>query len=405
MPRVVAPLTDMRIRNAKPKQKAYKIADGGGLYLEVTPAGFKLWRMKFLQESGKESRLSFGAYPEVSLTQARAARAAARQLKATDIDPGKAKRDARLAKAAVATHTFEAVARRWLEKTAADRAATTQKKNTAWLANDVFPEIGSMPISTIRPKHLLVPLQKIQARGAIESAHKVKQLCGQVFRYAVAAELAERDITSGLGDALVSAPVSHYPAITDPARVGALLRAIDSYEGFYSVVAALRLAPLVFVRPGELRSAEKTEFDLDAGEWRIPGSKMKMGIDHIVPLPTQAVQVLRWVFPLSGQSRFVFRGVRSGDRCISDAAVNAALRAMGYKQDVMTGHGFRAMARTILDEVLGERVDLIEHQLAHTVRDVNGRAYNRTSHLPARREMMQRWADYLDKLRAGTIVK
>ncbi|MBC7455156.1 MAG: integrase arm-type DNA-binding domain-containing protein [Massilia sp.] len=405
MARVVTPLTDMRARSAKPKQKAYKLADGGGLYLEVTPAGSKLWRMKFLQESGKESRLSFGAYPEVSLTQARTARAAARQLKATDVDPGKAKRDAWQAKAAAAAHTFETVARRWLEKTVGDRAAITQKKNTAWFANDVFPEIGSMPISTIRPRHLLVALQKIQARGAIESAHKVKQLCGQVFRYAVAAELAERDITSGLADALASAPNSHYPAITDPARVGPLLRAIDGYEGFYSVVAGLRLSPLVFVRPGELRSAEKSEFDLDAGEWRIPGAKMKMGIDHIVPLSTQAVKILRWVLPLSGHSRFVFRGVRSGERCISDAAVNAALRAMGYGQDVMTGHGFRAMARTILDEVLGERVDLIEHQLAHAVKDVNGRAYNRTAHLPARREMMQRWADYLDQLRAGTVVK
>lgn len=229
MARVVTPLTDMRARNAKPNQKAYKMADGGRLYLEATPAGSKLWRMKFLQESGKEGRLSFGAYPEVSLAQARTARAAARQLKATDIDPGKAKRDARQAKAAAATHTFETVARRWLEKTATDRAATTQKKNTAWLANDVFPEIGSMPISTIRPRYLLVALQKIQARGAIESAHKVKQLCGQVFRYAVAAELAERDITSGLGDALASAPVSHYPAISSIVRTGGLRGSPSSF--------------------------------------------------------------------------------------------------------------------------------------------------------------------------------
>lgn len=404
MPRLVSPLTDMQVKNAKPKAKPYKLADGGGLYLEVTPSGSKLWRMKFKQASGKESRLSFGTYPDVSLTQARAARTAARQLRAADVDPGQAKRDAKLAKAAAAAHTFEALARDWLRKTAADRAASTQAKNTSWLEKNIFPEIGAMPISTIKPRDVLVALQKIEARGALESAHKIKQLCGQVFRYAVAAGLAERDVTADLRDALSAIPQTHYAAITEPTRVAELLRSIYDYHGHPYSTAALRLSPMVFQRPGELRSMEWAEIDLDAAEWRIPGHKMKMKNDHIVPLATQAVELLRGLQAITGHGRYVFPSVRSGARCMSENTINAALRSMGYPKEVMTGHGFRAMARTIMDEVLGERVDLIEHQLAHAVKDPNGRAYNRTAHLPARREMMQRWADYLDKLRAGAAV-
>lgn len=404
MPRIVPPLTDIQVKNSKPKAKPYKLADGGGLYLEVMPTGSKLWRMKFIQTSGKESRLSFGSYPEVSLTQARLARNAARQLKAADVDPGRAKRDAKLARTTAALHTFEEVARQWLRKTLADRAESTQKKNTTWLEKNVFPEIGALPVSTIKPRDVLRALQKIEARGAIESAHKIKQLCGQVFRFAVAAGLADRDVTSDLRDALEAVPEAHYSAITEPKQVAELLRSIQSYSGHPFAVAALKLAPMVFVRPGELRTAEWNEFDLDSGEWRIPGSKMKMGQDHIVPLAKQAVELLCALHPLSSSSKFVFPSIRSGARCMSENTINAALRSMGYGKETMTGHGFRAMARTIMDEVLGERVDLIEHQLAHAVKDPNGRAYNRTAHLPARREMMQRWADYLDKLRSGADV-
>jgi integrase len=404
MPRLVSPLTDIRVKNAKPKDKPYKLADGGGLYLEVTPTGSKLWRMKFMQASGKESRLSFGVYPDVSLTQARAARAAARQLKAADVDPGRAKRDAKQAKDAAALHSFEALARDWLRKTAAERADSTQKKNTSWMEKNIFPEIGAMPISTIKPRDVLDALRKIEARGAIESAHKIKQLCGQVFRYAVAAGLAERDVTADLRDALAAVPSAHYAAITEPKQVAALLRSIYAYSGHPYAVAALKLAPILFQRPGELRAMEWAELDLDGAEWRIPGHKMKMNNDHIVPLPSQAVALLRGLLDISGGGKFVFPSVRTGARCMSDNTINAALRSMGFGKEVMTGHGFRAMARTIMDEVLGERVDLIEHQLAHAVKDPNGRAYNRTAHLPARHKMMQRWADYLDQLRAGAAV-
>jgi integrase len=401
MPRVVAPLTDMRVKNAKPKDRPYKLADGGGMYLEITPSGSKLWRMKFMQSSGKESRLSFGAYPEVSLTQARAARAAARQLKAADVDPGQAKRDVKLAQAAAALDSFESTARAWLIKTAAERAETTQAKNTRWLEKNIFPEIGAMPISTIKPRDVLRALQKVEARGAIESAHKIKQLCGKVFRFAVASGLAERDVTADLRDALAAVPETHYPAITKPKEVAVLLRAIYSYTGHPYATAALKLAPMLFQRPGELRSMEWAEIDLEKAEWEIPPSKMKMKIGHIVPLSTQALELLRVIHAISGHGKYVFPSVRTGARCMSENTINAALRSMGYSKEVITGHGFRATARTIMDEVMDERVDLIEHQLAHKVKDPNGRAYNRTAHLPGRRKMMQRWADYLDKLRAG----
>jgi len=238
-------------------------------------------------------------------------------------------------------------------------------------------------------------------RGAIESAHKIKQLCGQVFRFAVASGLADRDVTTDLRGALSAVPEAHYAAITEPEQVAQLLRAIDAYNGHAYAIFALKLASLVFVRPGELRTAEWSEIDLDAAEWRIPGAKMKMGQDHIVPLATQAVAVLRELRAITGHGKFVFPSVRTHERCMSENTVNAALHAMGYGKDIMTGHGFRAMARTIMDEVLGERVDLIEHQLAHAVKDPNGRAYNRTAHLPARRLMMQRWADYLDAIKRG----
>jgi integrase len=395
MPRLATPLTNTTVRNAKPRDKTYTLGDGDGMYLEVMPNGTKFWRMSYRQSNGKQNRLTFGKYPEVSLAEAREKRLAARKLLSQGTDPGKVRREEKEAKAAVTLHTFEAVARAWLSKTAADRAASTQNKNTAWLERNIFPVIGAFPISTIKPKDVLIALQRIEARGAIESAHKIKQLCGQVFRFAVASGLAERDMTADLRGALSAVPEAHYAAITEQEQAGKLLRSIDAYNGHAYAVVALKLAPLVFVRPGELRTAEWSEIDLDAAEWRIPGSKMKMGQDHIVPLAAQAVALLRGLHAMTGHGKFVFPSVRTGERCMSENTINAALRSMGYSKDVMTGHGFRAMARTIMDEVLGERVDLIEHQLAHAVKDPNGRAYNRTAHLPARRLMMQRWADYL----------
>lgn len=403
MPKLAKPLTDTQVRTAKPRAKTYTLADGGGMYLEVASTGSKIWRLAYRQQGGKSNRLTFGAYPEVSLLEARAKRATARKVISDGGDPAQVKRDEKLAKSAAAAHTFEALAREWLAKTAADRADSTQKKNTSWLEKNIFPSVGAMPISKIKPRDVLVALHKIEARGAIESAHKIKQLCGQVFRFAVAAGLAERDVTADLRDALSAVPEAHYAAITEPNQVAGLLRSIYTYNGHPYATAALRLSPMVFQRPGELRSMEWTEIDLDGAEWRIPGHKMKMKNDHIVPLATQAVELLRGLHAVTGRGQYVFPSIRTDERCMSENTINAALRSMGYGKEVMTGHGFRAMARTIMDEVLGERVDLIEHQLAHAVKDPNGRAYNRTAHLPARRKMMQRWADYLDSLRASDV--
>lgn len=392
-------LTDTFVRQVKSSTKPAgdKYTDGHGMYLHVKPAG-KYWRFDY-SFLGKRKTLALGVYPDVSLVKARARHREARELLADGADPGAAKRDAKNVKRIASHNTFEAVARLWLEKTKSERAATTQEKVENWLAKDLFPAIGSLPITTIKPRDVLVALQKIEARGAIETAHRVKSLCGQVFRFAVAIGLADRDVTADLKGALVSVQTNHFAAITEPQQVAKLLMAIHGYSGHPYAVAALKLAPLVFVRPGELRSAEWAEIDLEAAEWRIPGHKMKMKNDHVVPLAQQAVDILRSVHPMTGHGKYVFPSIRTADRCMSENTINAALRGLGFGKDTMTGHGFRAMARTILDEVLEERVDYIEHQLAHTVKDANGRAYNRTAHLPARRLMMQRWADYLDCLR------
>jgi integrase len=394
------PLTSTFIQQVKPvKPSGDKYADGGGMYLLVKDSG-KYWRMDYRYLETRKT-LALGVYPTVTLAKARKKREEARELLAEGIDPNEAKRDDKRAKALAGTHTFEAVARQWLKKSQSERAASTQAKVTTWLEKDVFPSIGKKPISTIGPREVLATVQRIETRGAIDSAHRVKQICGQVFRFAVATGSAERDVTADLKGALATVPKSNYAAITEPKQAGDLMRSIHAYTGHPYAVAALKLSPLVFVRPGELRAAEWAEIDLDAAEWRIPGSKMKMKLDHMVPLSAQAVEVLRGIHPMTGHGKYVFPSIRTGERCMSENTITAALRSMGFSKEVMTAHGFRAMARTIMDEVLGERVDLIEHQLAHAVKDPNGRAYNRTAHLPARREMMQRWADYLDKLRKG----
>lgn len=398
-------LTDTGIKQLKHKGSANgeKYGDGGGMYLHVSATG-KYWRMAY-RFAGKQKTLALGVYPDVSLAKARKRRDEARVQLADGLDPSTVKREARQALAAAASNTFEAVARDWLAKTRSKRQANTQGKVTTWLEKDVFPFIGKMPIASIGPRDVLERVvRKLEARSAVDTAHRVKQLCGQVFRFAVVSGLAERDVTADLREALAAKTSRHHAAITDPKPVGALLRSIHAYSGHPCTVAALKLSPLVFVRPGELRTAEWSEIDLGAAEWRIPGTKMKMKADHIVPLSTQAVETLRSLQPISGHGRYVFPSIRTGERPMSENTVNAALRAMGYANNVHTAHGFRATARTILDEVLGERVDFIEHQLAHVVKDTNGRAYNRTTHLQARKEMMQRWADYLDKLRDDVTV-
>jgi integrase len=398
-------LTDTFVRQVKPSGKPAgdKYTDGGGMYLLVKGPG-KYWRMDY-GFHGKRKTLALGVYPEVALAKARQRRDKARGQLADGVDPGVAKREEKLARAEAAANTLEAVSREWLTKTANKRAAVTQAKVTSWLEKDVFPFLGKLPVATIRAKDVLDKVaRRMEARGIHESAHRIVQICSQVFRYAVAVGLVERDVTVDLRGALVSVDKANYAAITEPKQVGQLMRSIHSYGGHPTAVAALKLTPLVFVRPGELRAAEWAEMDLDAAEWRIPASKMKMKVEHLVPLSRQAVEILRGLQPFSGHGRYVFPSIRTGERCMSENTINAALRGMGYAKEVMTAHGFRAMARTIMDEVLGERADLIEHQLAHTVKDPNGRAYNRTAHLPARREMMQRWSDYLDGLRIGAEV-
>ena len=397
-------LTDTFVKQVKHtgKPTGDKYSDGGGMYLLVK-AGGKYWRMDY-SHAEKRKTLALGVYDAVTLLKARKRRDKARELLADGIDPGAAKQEEKAAKLAAAANTFEVVAREWLEKSAAERMASTHTKVTTWLEKDVFPYIGRMPISAIGPRDVLAALRHMEGRGALDSVQRVKQICGQVFRYAVASGSAERDVTQDLKGALAKAVAGNFAAITEPKQAGALLRSIFVYAGHPYTVAALKLSPLVFVRPGELRTAEWAEFDLDAAEWRIPASKMKMRVDHLVPLSSQAVEILRSVQPLTGHGRYVFPGLRTSERPMSENTINGALRGMGYAENVHTAHGFRAMARTIMDEVLNERVDLIEHQLAHAVKDANGRAYNRTAHLPARRVLMQTWADYLDKLRVGADV-
>lgn len=395
-------LTDTFVKQVKHKGAAAgeRYADGGGLYLRVKAAG-KYWRVDF-RLNGKPQTLALGVYPDVSLLKARQRRDKAREQLADGINPNAANREEKLTKASAAANTFEAVARDWLAKTSNKRAERTQAKVTKWLEKDVFPAIGRIPVADLKAKDVLDKVaRKMEARGIHESVHRVVQICSQVLRFAVAAGLVDRDVTSDLRGALIAVDTTHYAAITDPKQVGKLIRATRDYGGHPATIAAMKLSPLVFLRPGELRKAEWTEIDLEAAEWRIPAAKMKMKVEHLVPLSRQAIEILKALQPFTGHGRYVFPSIRTGERPMSENTINAALRGMGYSSEVMTGHGFRATARTIMDEVLGERPDLIEHQLAHTVKDPNGRAYNRTAHLPARRDMMQRWADYLDKLAAG----
>jgi len=402
MAKRVMPLSEMKVRTAKPSGKAYKLADGDGLFLLVTPQGGKYFRLKYRCD-GKEKLLSFGTYPEISLADARLRRDEARRQVAQGIDPG-AVRKAQKQAATEETETFEVVAREWLLKfspTWTERHATTTMSR---LERDVFPWIGKRPMMEIKAPELLTVIRRVESRGALESAHRIRIIAGQIFRYAVATGRAERDPAADLRDALPPKNAKHHAAIIDPKEVGALLRATDGYTGHFIVKCALRMAPLLFVRPGELRHAEWAEIDLDEMVWNIPGGKMKMKEPHLVPLSKQAVDILRDLQPLTGSGRYVFPSARSSARPMSNNAILAALRRMGYSKDEMTGHGFRATARTILDEVLQVRPDFIEHQLAHAVRDPNGRAYNRTAHLEERKKMMQKWADYLDGLKAGAVI-
>jgi integrase len=370
------------------------------MFLLVSPTGGKLWRLKY-RILGKEKLLALGAYPDVSLRDARDRRDEARKLIASGIDPSERKQAEKRSAIKAAGDSFEVIAREWHARQVKLWTEDHAQRVMSRLENNAFPWIGKKAITAIDAADLLEVLQRVEERGAIDTAHRLKAVIALVFAYAIATRRATRNPAADLAGALQRTKVKHRAAITDPSKVAGLLRSLDAYEGQFVTKCALRLAPLLFVRPGELRMMEWTEVDLDTALWSIPAARMKMRDDHLVPLSTQSVAILTTLQALTGASRYVFPSARSAHRPMSNNAVLSALRRMGYEKEEMTGHGFRAMARTILDEVLQFRPDFIEHQLAHAVRDPNGRAYNRTAHLEERTTMMQRWADYLEKLKTG----
>ena len=399
------PLTDIKIRSLKPQKTSFKVWDTGGLYLEVSPAGGKWWRWKY-RFAGKEKRLSFGVYPDVSLKAAREKRDIARQQLGCGIDPSEARKAEKIAQAGA--ESFEAIAREWHAKFSPGWVASHSDRILRRLENDIFPWLGKRSISEIKAPDVLAVLRRIESRGALETAHRALQNCGQVFRYAVATGRAERDPTGDLSGALPSPKEKHHASLIEPKRIAELLRAIDAYQGYFVTKSALRLAPLVFVRPGELRRAQWPEIDLEKAEWRIPGERMKMREQHIVPLARQAVEILVELAPLTNRvfsarrdrPKYVFPSARTHERPMSENAILAALRRMGYTKDEMTGHGFRSMASTLLHEQ-GWNHQAIERQLAHAERNGVSAAYNFAEHLQERRRMMQAWADYLDSLKVN----
>jgi len=391
-------LNDTKVRTVKSREKAFKLSDERGLFLLVTPTGGRLWRLKY-RVQGREKLISLGAYPDVTLKRAREKRDAARKLLADGVDPSVQ----RQAERAALAQSFEGVAKEWLELQTKSLAPETISILTARLESGLHPYIGSRPISAITAQEVLSALRRIEARGRHETAHRVRALAGRVFRYAVATGRAQHDVAADLKGALAPVKSKNFASVTDPARVGELMRAIHGYSGHPVTALALKLAPLVFVRPGELRAAEWSEFNLENAEWRIPAARMKMGEPHIVPLSRQALAILRDLQPLARGGRYLFPSLRTRDRPMSDNTINAALRRLGYTSEEQTGHGFRSMASTLLNEQ-GFPPDVIELQLAHSERNKVRAAYNKAQRLPERRKMMQAWADYLDGLREGANV-
>lgn len=391
------PLNELAIKHKKPAEKPFKLTDEKGLFLLIHPNGSKYWRFKY-RIAGKEKLLAFGVYPDVSLAEARNRRDKARTLLANGVDPGVVRQASKQAARAATENSFESIAREWLAKQSSRWVPRQAERMMRRLELHVFPWLGVRPVAEITPSELLTVLRRIEQLGKLETAHRVYQYSGQIFRYAIATNRTERDPSAILRGALPPIRAKHLAAITEPKKVGELIRSIRGYEGSFITKSALLLAPLVFVRGGELRHAEWSEINLELADWTIPAQKMKMRQPHLVPLAKQAVNILEELHPLTGQGRYVFPCARTSTRPMSENTINAALRRLGYSKDDVTAHGFRATARTILDEVLGFRPDVIEHQLAHAVKDPLGRAYNRTSHLQVRREMMQRWADFLDEL-------
>lgn len=400
------PLTASEAKAAAPGDKDYKLADEKGLFLLVKSNGSKYWRLKYRFE-GKEKLLALGVFPEVTLAMARHERDAARLKIKQGIDPGLQRKATKRAREEAAANSFAAIANEWLEKRG-EKSRSTDGRLQRLLQNDLFPRLGQLPITEITPQKLLAELRRIESRGAIETAHRAKQNASQIFRYAIATGRAERDPSADLTGALATPQGKHFAAITTPADAGRLMQAINQFQGTPIVKAALKLSALFFCRPGELRQLEWSEVNWEEQRIEIPAEKMKTREPHIIPLCNQARDILEELHTYHRRGQYVFPSARGASRPLSENGVRTALRTLGYDNDTMTPHGFRAMARTLLDEVLGYRIDWIEQQLGHAVKDVHGRAYNRTKHLEQRRKMMQHWADYLDQLAvqadAGNVV-
>ena len=388
-------LADVSVKNAKPKEKPYKLADGGGMYLLVTPKGQKWWRLDY-RLHGKRKTLSLGVYPDVKLKKARKRREGAREQIGEGLDPSDIRKEEKVTREGA--DTFKVVAEEWRKKYSPKWTPTYSEDIDARLSKYVYPWLGNNAVDTITASELLRVLRRVEEKGALETAHKLRRHCGQIFRYAIVTGRADRDPSQDLKGALSPVNVRHFASITEPKKIGELLRAIYRYKGQMVTRSALRFAPLVFVRPGELRRAEWTEIDLEAERWRIPAEKMKMDRPHVVSLSTQALEVLKELQPLTGDGRYVFPGVRTRHKPMSENTLNNAIGNMGYSGDEMVAHGFRSMASTRLNE-MGWNRDAIERQLAHVEGNAVRAAYNYAEHLEERQRMMQAWADYLDGLR------
>ncbi len=393
-------LSDMAVRAARPKATPFKVSDGAGLYLLVKPGGGKLWRFDY-RFGGKRKTLALGEYPKRSLAQARQARDEARELLDQSIDPSEKRRLERIGIAMAAANTFEAIAEEWLQKIEKEDRAEGTLIKCRWFVSLLLPSIGKRPISAITTPELFLALRRIEARGRYESARRARSTSSRIFRYAIVTGRAERNPASDLAGALITPKVTHHASVIEPSEIGQLLRAIDGYNGSLIVTTALRLLPLVFVRPIELRHAQWRDIDIAAARWTIPEAIMKMRKPHVVPLSRQAIKIIEDLRPLTGHGRYLFPSFRTTERPISENTLNAALRRMGYSGKEMTSHGFRSTASTRLNEMGRWNPDAIERQLAHGEVDAVRRSYNRAEHLAERVEMMQVWADYLDGLRAA----
>jgi len=389
-------LTALAVKSAKPQEKPYKLSDGAGLYLLITVQGQKYWRYDY-RFLGKRKTLALGVYPETTLSDAREEHVKARASVKVGVDPAQERKVAKLTGPLRIDNTFRSVAEEWFSRHMEDKSEGHKVRSRRLLERDIYPVLGSSIIDSISAVEVLAVLRAIEKRS-VDLAHRAKQICSQIFRYGVITGRLVNDPCISLTGALKAVKTQHRAAITDPIELGGLLRAIDGYVGSPVVRAALKLSPMLFQRPGEIRHMEWDEINWDESRWELPASKMKMRLPHIVPLPSQAIEILKYLEPLTGKGKYVFPSARGWSRPLSENGVRTALRSLGYENEQVTPHGFRATARTLLDEALRCRVEIIEAQLAHAVKDANGRAYNRTSFLEERTEMMQLWADYLDRL-------